>query len=95
MNDTKKMLRAIINGQSAMKNELLGEVRKVDNKVTGLSEEVNTLRKETRRGFIKVTKRIDKVGLQVARLEDDAPTIGEFDGLGKRVGKLEHKTASA
>lgn len=40
-------------------------------------------------------QRIDKLGLQVAHLEDDAPTIEEFDHLEKRVGKLEKHFASA
>ena len=35
-------------------------------------------------------KRIDKLGMQLANLEDDAPTIEEFDDLEKRVTKLEH-----
>ena len=34
--------------------------------------------------------RIDKLGMQLANLEDDAPTIEEFDSLEKRVTKLEH-----
>jgi len=33
--------------------------------------------------------RIDKLGLQLARLEDDAPTVEEFDNLDRRVSKLE------
>lgn len=36
------------------------------------------------------SKRIDKLGMQLASLEDDAPTIDEFDNLEKRVTKLEH-----
>ena len=39
--------------------------------------------------------RIDKIGLQLAELEDDAPTIKEFDKLEKRVTKLESQAASA
>ena len=39
-------------------------------------------------------KRIDKLGLQIANLEDDAPTIQEFDKLEKRVKKIEVKVAS-
>ena len=39
--------------------------------------------------------RIDKLGLQIANLEDDAPTIAEFDGLEKRVEKLESHVISA
>lgn len=39
-------------------------------------------------------KRIDKLGLQIANLEDDAPTIEEFDKLEARVKKVEVKMAS-
>lgn len=39
--------------------------------------------------------RIDNLGLQIANLEDDAPTIAEFDGLEKRVEKLEKRFAAA
>ncbi|OGM61443.1 hypothetical protein A2961_00955 [Candidatus Woesebacteria bacterium RIFCSPLOWO2_01_FULL_39_21] len=91
MNDTRKMLRAIINGQSAMKGELLGEIRKIDKK---LSLDIGGLRRETREGFKGLTKRVDTIGLQVARLEDDAPTREEHGQLKKRVIKLEHKIAS-
>ena len=40
--------------------------------------------------FDETNKRIDKLGMQLANLEDDAPTIEEFDDLEKRVTKLEH-----
>jgi hypothetical protein len=42
----------------------------------------------------KNTQRIDKLGLQIANLEDDSPTIEEFDKLEKRVKKVELKVAS-
>jgi hypothetical protein len=91
MDDTKKMLQAIINGQSAMKSELLGEIQKIDKK---LSTDIGDLRKETKEGFATLTERIDKIGLQVAQLEDDAPTREEHDDLEKRVQKLEQKIIS-
>jgi len=91
MDDVKKMLRTVISGQSVLKSELLGEIGK--------------LRKETTKGFAdvnnkidkvdkKLTARIDKIGLQVSNLEDDAPTIEEFDELEKRVVIVEQKVAS-
>ena len=92
MGDTKKMLRAIINGQSAMKSELLGEIQKLDKK---LSSNMDSFREETKKGVEKLTERVDKIGLQVASLEDDAPTRDEYDNLEKRVGKLEQKIVSA
>lgn len=89
MDDTKTMLRAIINGQSALKQELLGEIRKVDAKVGSLENKVDNLQTEMKLEFKKLTARVDKIGLQVARLEDDTPTIDEFKDLEKRVKKLE------
>jgi archaellum component FlaC len=94
MDNTKNMLRAIINGQSAMKQELLGEIRKVDDKVEKLDKKVDTLGQELKRVESNLTKRIDKIGLQVSRLEDDAPPREEFDDLDSRVNKLEQITAS-
>lgn len=85
--NTDRMLRAIINGQSAMKSELLGEIHKVDKKVDDIKTEMNN-------GFKKVSDRIDKIGLQVAELDEDAPTSEEFDKLEKRVTKVEAKVAS-
>lgn len=59
-----------------------------------------SVKKELREGFKgvglrfdKVDKRIDKLGLQIARLEDDAPTIEEFDNLEKKVIKIQKSLA--
>ncbi len=86
MDEVKKMFRTIVNGQSAMKQELLGEIKKVDNKLNG---KIDSLGSEVRNGFRKVNKRLDTIGKSVAYLEDDAPTIKEFDKLEARVIKLE------
>lgn len=87
MDDSKGMLRKILNGQSAMKSELLTKIDKVDKKVdalgTGLKSEIKRVEKN-------LTERIDKIGLQVAKLEDDAPTNEEFDKLEERVTNLEN-----
>ena len=77
MDDVKKMLRTIVNGQSAMKQELLSKIDSLDKKVE--------------KGFTGVNKRLDTIGKSVAYLEDDAPTIGEFDKLEKRVSKMENR----
>ena len=77
MDDVKKMLRTIVNGQSAMKQELLSKIDSLDKKVE--------------KGFTGVNKRLDTIGKSVAYLEDDAPTIGGFDKLEKRVSKLENR----
>ncbi len=62
---------------------ILDKVKTVDNKVDkgfkGIKKEV-----------VNNRKRIDKLGLQLAELADDAPTVEEFDKLDKRVTKLEH-----
>ncbi|OGZ28817.1 MAG: hypothetical protein A2562_00095 [Candidatus Nealsonbacteria bacterium RIFOXYD1_FULL_39_11] len=87
MDDTKKMLRTIINGQSAMKSELLGEIKKVDKKV-------DLLKKSMDKGFKDVNARVDKLGKSLAYLEDDAPTREEFEDLDKRVGNLEENFTS-
>ena len=42
-----------------------------------------------------LTSRIDKLGRQLAYLEDDAPTREEHDNLEKRVVKVEQKPVSA
>ena len=78
MNDTKKMLQAIINGQSAIKQELSGKIDKVDQKVDRLSEKLDKVEKN-------LTGRIDKLGKQLAYLEDDTPTREEYDKLEQRV----------
>lgn len=57
-----------------------------------------TIREDIKRVEKKVEdngQRIDKLGLQLANLEDDAPTIAEFDRLEKRVDKLEKHFAPA
>lgn len=80
------MLRAIINGQSSMKGELLKEIHELDKKVDAGFKSVD-LR------FDKMDKRIDKLGLQIANFEDDAPTVEEFDELEKKVVKIQNKMA--
>lgn len=87
MNDTQKMLQAIINGQSAIKQELSSKIDKVDLKVDKLDEKLDRVEKN-------LTSRIDKLGKQLAYPEDDTPTREEFDKLEDRVDKIEHKTVS-
>lgn len=86
MDDVKKMFRTLVNGQSAMKQELLREIKKVDKKLSG---RIDSLSNKTEQGFKEVNKRLDKIGKSVAYLEDDAPTVDEFDKIEKRVKKLE------
>ena len=84
MNDTQKMLQAIIHGQNALKQELVGKIDKVDQKVDKLGQELKRVEKN-------LTGRIDKIGRQLAYLEDDAPTREEFGELEVRVERIEHK----
>ena len=63
-------------------------------KVSSVDKKIDTLGEKVDKRFNKVDKRLDTIGMSVARLEDDSPTIEEFDGLEKRVNKLEKQTAS-
>ena len=56
MNDTQKMLQAIINGQSTLKQELLSKIDKVDKKVDGLDVKLDKVEKN-------LTARIDKFSI--------------------------------
>lgn len=82
------MLQALINGQRALKEELLKEIFKVDKRVGNVGSEIQSLQEEMRKGFKKVHERLDKQGKQLAYLEEDAPTREEFDTLTKQVEKL-------
>lgn len=78
--DTHKMLQLVLDGQNKIRKDIIN----LDDKLTDQIKTVDT----------KLTKRIDKLGTQIANLEDDAPTIEEFDALAKRVKKIEVKVAS-
>lgn len=62
----------------------------IDGQAT-LRKEIKKLRLETKEGFKQVNDRLDKQGKSLAYLEEDAPTIDEFDKLEKRVTKLENQ----
>lgn len=51
------------------------DIQKLDKKVSSVEE--------------NLTRRINNLGLQLANLEDDAPTRDEFDALGQKVAVLE------
>ena len=87
MDEIQKMFRVLINGQSALKQELLGEINK-------LRKDLGNLKKEMHDEFKKVHKRIDRIGYQLAYLEEDAPTREEYDELENRVEKIETKIAA-
>ena len=83
MSDTK-MLQAILDGQSAVKEELKASIKRLEEKVDRGFQKVD-------KRFEEVNERIDKLGLQIARLEDDSPTIEEFDQHEKRLTSLESR----
>ncbi len=83
-NQTTKMLQAILSGQTALKQELISRIDKVDLKVDRLGEKLDKVEKN-------LTGRIDKLGKQLAYLEDDTPTREEHEELVKRVDKLEQR----
>jgi hypothetical protein len=95
MLDTQKMLRAIINGQSALKQEVLAEVGKLRKEMQLGFEKVDIRFGELEKKVEKNGTRIDKLGISLASLEDDAPTRSEFRKLQKKVSRIELKIASA
>lgn len=60
------------------------------NKLNLFESRFDDLEKEIK----KNRERIDNLGLQLAEVDDDAPTGDEFSNLEKRVGKLEKGFAS-
>lgn len=84
MDDVKKMLRAIINGQSAIKQDLQAEIKL-------LRGEMDEYRMDSKEEFEKVNRRLDKIGMQLAYLDDDASSREDMDALEKRVKKLEQR----
>lgn len=61
------------------------------NTVVSLRQDVQQLDKKIDTVDNKLTKRLDKIGSQLAYLEDDTPTIYDHNKLKRRVRKLELK----
>ena len=59
---------------------------------TSIKNQVSGLEKKMDEGFDEVNKRLDTIGADVAQLQDDTPTIEEFDDLKKRVDKYHPET---
>ncbi|NCN58382.1 hypothetical protein COW99_00925 [Candidatus Roizmanbacteria bacterium CG22_combo_CG10-13_8_21_14_all_38_20] len=74
MSDTDQMLRAIINEQSDLKQELLKKIEEVDIKLGGVEERLGKKIDKVEGKVLVNTKRLDKIGSQLAYLEDDTPT---------------------
>ena len=79
------MLTAVVHGQSTLKQEVVSEMAKLRNDLEGL-------KKKTDNGFKSTHERLDKLGMQLAFLEDDAPTREEHDALENRVKTLDQQT---
>lgn len=86
INELKTMVRAIINGQSSMKADIL---KKLGDRITKVEAQVSEHRKETKRGFKDINNRADLIGKQLNALDEDAPTNDDFSTLVKRVDRLE------
>jgi len=70
-----------------VKNDLNIRIDGVENNLTNLSTKIDNVEE-------RLTKRINTVGSQVANVEEDAPTVEDFEKLEKRVKKVEVKLAS-
>ncbi len=79
MTDTK-MLQAIASSIALLRQEMKNGFKDVNERM--------------KNGFKDVNERVDRLGGDIAYLEDDAPTREEHDELEKRVTKLEHKIIS-
>ncbi len=74
-----------------MKEELLVKIDKLDKKVDKLGVDLGSKIDKAEKSL---TERIDRIGHQVANLEDDTPTTDEFDELALRVKNVEQKVSS-
>lgn len=95
MDDTNKMLRLIINGQSLIKSDILLEIKKLSKRMDSLEDKMSLGFKNIKSEILENRKRLDKFGYRLAEIEDDAPTHREFEDLMSRVKKLEQKMALA
>ena len=93
MSDTKliqEVLKKITSMDSRMES--------MDSRITSMDSRIGSMDKKMDRGFDEVKVmisenggRLDKLGLQLAELEDDAPTREEHDKLEDRVKDLERQ----
>lgn len=94
-----ELTNKIGNVNSELSNKIdsvhIGLSNKIDIEMGGVHQEIVNLKNETKDGFKKVNERIDKIGLQLANLEDDAPTREEFENLTIKVKKVENVLLSA
>ncbi len=94
MDEIKKMFQVLVNGQSAMKAELLTEIEKLRKEMNEKFDKVYEEFKGVDNDFEKVNKRLDRLGMQLAELDSDAPTGEEFQQLKAEVEKIKLQIAS-
>ena len=58
-------------------------------KVTSLEKKIDVGFSEVKSEIVKNRERIDKFGLELAELADDAPTREEHEELEERIGSIE------
>ncbi len=91
VDETQKMLRIIINSQSAFRQEILKKFKQIDDRFENLEKGLNGRIDELESNL---TNRLDTIGKQLAYLEDDTPTREEFSKLEEKVEKLSQKPSS-
>src|SRR3989339_2244521 len=101
INNTQKLLHDLVEGQKTLtgglekltkeqKSLVEGQVNLADGQNL-IRDDIKDLKKRVNEIDTNLTGRINKLGLQLANLEDDSPTIEEFDNLEKRVSVVEQK----
>jgi hypothetical protein len=99
-----KILQTLVDGQIKLQESIIASQNKLHQEIQDLRSEMNQRFEENKADHYgirndihkldgKLTSRIDKIGYQVADLEDDSPTRDEHDKLVKRVEKVEKKVA--
>ena len=90
MNLVRYLFLSIVATDYVCNNKLMPDTKLLQtilDRVSSVKQKVDNGFKEVNKRFDQADKRIDKLGLQLARLEDDAPTIEEFDQLENQVSK--------
>lgn len=95
MDDVQKMFKILVNGQSAMKSELLAKIENVHKEVVKVHSELVEFKNETKENFDKINDRADKIGKTVAVFDEDSPIGEEFTDLKNKVDEIAQKLAFA
>lgn len=81
MEEIKNMLKAFMNSQSAFNQKIEKE----------LSDVKDIISKKIADSERRLTKRIDSIGKSLAYIEEDTPTMEEFDDLKRDVELIKKK----